>query len=428
MNRQILEEASAWFIEFRAGSQSGTSHTEFVHWLTRSPEHIRAYLEISGTYTQLPKPGAIPEDSVSALLNRARARVQDGVTPLPELTSTMLPAAGGRASAQPPRAVEMRRPTLWRVWTLAATILVAIGAGAAWFHAQRGLYTTDTAEQRTVTLEDGSRIELNARSRLRVTYSKTVRTVELYDGQALFQVAKDASRPFLVKSGEATVRAVGTQFDVYRKDDHTTVTVLEGRVAVYAPELREGARDLTTPAAKSGAIGSHAALQYDLPRALPKDSSSSSNPSASGSPPGDSTSRALPRNGSGAAAEVPTSAASSAALDPSGSAAIFLSAGEQVTVEPDAISSPHRANVSATTAWTRGQLEFEETPLSEVADEFNRLSTRTIAIDSPALNDLRISGVYSSVDPASLILFLRSQPDLVVTETGNQIKVQAKKR
>jgi transmembrane sensor len=426
MNRQILEEASAWFIEFRAGSQSAMSHTEFVHWLTRSPEHIRAYLEISCTYTQLPKPGAIPQGAVSALLNRARARVQDAVTPLSELTSTMLPADAARASEQPPRAVEMRRPTLWRVWTLAATILVAIGAGAVWFHAQRGLYTTDTAEQRTVTLEDGSRIELNARSRLRVTYSKTVRTVELYDGQALFQVAKDASRSFLVKSGEATVRAVGTQFDVYRKDDHTTVTVLEGRVAVYAPELREGARDLTTPGAESEASGSTAPLRHNLPRVLPGDSSS--NPTASGSSPSDSTSRALPRNGAGAAAEVPTSAASNAALDPSGSAAIFLSAGEQVTVEPDAITSPHRANVSATTAWTRGQLEFEETPLSEVADEFNRLSTRTLSIDSPALNDLRISGVYSSVDPASLILFLRSQPDLVVTETGNRIEVQAKKR
>jgi transmembrane sensor len=402
MNRQILEEASAWFIEFRAGSQSATSHTEFVHWLTRSPEHIRAYLEISGTYTQLPKPGAIAKDAVSALLNRARARVQDAVTPLTELTS-IPPAAGRRASEQPPRSVEMRGPTLWRVWTLAATILVAIGAGAAWLHAQRGLYTTSTAEQRTVTLEDGSRIELNARSRLRVTYSKTVRTVELYDGQALFQVAKDASRAFLVKSGEATVRAVGTQFDVYRKDDHTTVTVLEGRVAVYAPELRKGARDLATAGAESEASGSRAALQHDLPRAPP-------------------------RNGSVAAAEVPTSAASNAGLDPSSSAAVFLSAGEQVTVEPDAITSPHRANVSATTAWTRGQLEFEETPLSEVADEFNRLSTRTLAIDSPALNDLRISGVYSSVDPASLILFLRSQPDLAVIEAGNRIEVHAKKR
>ena len=413
MNRQILEEASAWFIEFRADSHSPTSHAEFVQWLTRSPEHIRAYLEISGTYTQLPKPGAIPEDAVSGLLNRARARAQDAVTPLPELRSPMPPATGRPGVEPPVRAVEILRPTPWRVWTLAATILVAIGGSRAWFTAQRGLYTTDTAEQRTVTLEDGSRIELNARSRLRVTYSKSSRTVELYDGQALFQVVKDASRPFLVKSGEATVRAVGTQFDVHRKDDNTTVTVLEGRVAVYAPELRDSSRDPTNMGSVTDLTGPNATLQHSLPRPSLRDSNSNSGSSFSAS----SSSSA---SGSGASA-------SNAVLDPSGSAAIFLSAGEQVTVTPDAIVSPHRANLSATTAWTRGQLEFEETPLSEVAEEFGRLSNRTLVIEDPELRDFKISGVYSSADPASLILFLRNQPDLMVTENGNQIEVQAKK-
>ena len=411
MNRQILEEASAWFIEFRADSRSPTSHAEFVQWLTRSPEHIRAYLEISGTYTQLPKPGAIPEDAVSGLLNRARARAQDAVTTLPELRSPMPPAIGRPGVEPPVRAVEILRPTPWRVWTLAATILVAIGGSWAWFTAQRGLYTTDTAEQRTVTLEDGSRIELNARSRLRVTYSKSSRTVELYDGQALFQVAKDASRPFLVKSGEATVRAVGTQFDVHRKDDNTTVTVLEGRVAVYVPELRDSSRDPTNTGSVTDLTGPNAALRHPLPRPLPRDSNSNS---------GSSVGASSSSSASGASA-------SNVVLDPSGSAAIFLSAGEQVTVMPDAIVSPHRANLSATTAWTRGQLEFEETPLSEVAEEFGRLSNRTLVIEDAELRDFKISGVYSSADPASLILFLRNQPDLMVSENGNQIEVQAKK-
>ena len=120
MNRQILEEASAWFIEFRADSRSPTSHAEFVQWLTRSPEHIRAYLEISGTYSQLPKPGAVPEDAVSALLSRARARVQDAVTPLPELNSPMPPPNRGACGGERPGAMEMRRPTHWRGWTFAA--------------------------------------------------------------------------------------------------------------------------------------------------------------------------------------------------------------------------------------------------------------------------------------------------------------------
>ena len=64
--------------------------------------------------------------------------------------------------------------------------------------------------------------------------SKSVREVDLIDGQALFHVAKDLTRPFIVRSGTAKVRAVGTQFDVYRKGSGTIVTVVEGRVAVLA--------------------------------------------------------------------------------------------------------------------------------------------------------------------------------------------------
>ena len=59
--------------------------------------------------------------------------------------------------------------------------------------------------------------------------------VELVEGQALFRVAKDHARPFVVQTAGIRVRAVGTQFDVYRKASGTQVTVVEGRVAVFAP-------------------------------------------------------------------------------------------------------------------------------------------------------------------------------------------------
>lgn len=392
MNRQILEEASTWFIEFRAGPMNSQNHAEFVQWLTRSPEHIRAYLEISGTYTQLPQPGFLSHDTVSELLNRARTRLNDTVTALPELEPIMRTEIRPPPAEQPSRSTEFRGPIQWRVWTLAATILLAIGCVAVWAHAQRGLYTTDAAEQRTVTLQDGSRIELDARSRLRVHYSKGTRNVELYDGQALFQVAKDPTRPFLVHSGEATVRAVGTQFDVFRKAENTTVTVLEGRVAVYAPEMRESSS--TTSSAQEG----------NGTRASRRASSSST----------------------GSSAASPTGVAANSTLDPFGSAAIFLSAGEQATVTPQAIVWPHRANLSVTTAWTRGELEFEETPLPQVAEEFNRYSPRRLILDSSGLESVRISGVYSSSDPEALILFLRSQPDLIVSESGSEIHIRTK--
>jgi transmembrane sensor len=82
--------------------------------------------------------------------------------------------------------------------------------------------------------------------------------------------------------------------------------------------------------------------------------------------------------------------------------------------------------VSAATAWTRGRLEFDETPLREVADEFNRSSPRPMKLLSATAGSVRISGVYSSVDPESLIIFLRSQPDLEVSESPEQIVIASK--
>ena len=120
-------------------------------------------------------------------------------------------------------------------WALAASIVfAALGLGAySWYYLQsHPTYTTDIGENRSITLADGSTVDLNARSKLRVEFSKGERDVELLEGQALFEVAHDASRPFVVRSGGAQVRAVGTQFDVYRGSAGTTVTVVEGRVAV----------------------------------------------------------------------------------------------------------------------------------------------------------------------------------------------------
>jgi len=68
-------------------------------------------------------------------------------------------------------------------------------------------------------------------------------------------------------------------------------------------------------------------------------------------------------------------------------------------------------------------LIFEETPLSDVAEEFNRYNRRPLTIDDSELEKLRISGVYSSTDPASLINFLRSQNSIQVLETEKQVRV-----
>ncbi len=88
-------------------------------------------------------------------------------------------------------------------------------------------------DQRTIRLDDGSIIHLNSQSRVHVRYSSGERLIELEQGQALFDVVRDATRPFRVRAGSADILAVGTQFDVYRRSGgDLTVTVVEGKVAV----------------------------------------------------------------------------------------------------------------------------------------------------------------------------------------------------
>lgn len=253
-----------------------------------------------------------------------------------------------------------------------------------------------------MTLADGSTVDLNARSKLRIEFSGAERRVELLGGQALFQVAKDQNRPFIVRSSHATVRAVGTQFDVYRKAGSTTVTVLEGRVAVYSTAHAEPSTSGSAepPSAPSQTAG--------LPPAL-----------AQGQAPGRSPATPL---SSGHSASAPLKAPGLA--DPSGSTAIFLSAGEQVTVTPaQVLPAPAHADIAATTAWMQRRLIFDGSKLSDVVQEFNRYNRRQLVIEGAQLSDFHVSGVYSSTDPASLIRFLREQPGMKITEDENEVRI-----
>ncbi|MEP6549269.1 MAG: FecR family protein [Gammaproteobacteria bacterium] len=333
----IVAEASVWFIEFRAGDVNGEARLRYIEWLRRSPEHIQAYLEVSGVWAELPTSDPEARIDIASLLARARS----------EADVIALSPAGAPPSSAPPRSEpepfwhQRRRAML----ALAAVGLLALAVIGFWGSDLSGAYVTGIGEQRTIQLADGSTVELNARSSIRVHLTDHQRDVALLEGQALFRVAKDKHRPFVVSAGDAQVRAVGTEFDVYRKHVATVVTVVEGRVETY--------------------------------------------------------------DASGRAGTVP----------------IFLSAGEQLTVLPNTVTKPMKTDTMVATAWVQRRLMFEETPLRDVAEEFNRYNRRPLAIGDPELQKLKISGIYSSTDPASLINFLRSQTTIEVVETENQVRV-----
>jgi transmembrane sensor len=89
-----------------------------------------------------------------------------------------------------------------------------------------------------VTLDDGSVVTLNTETKLRVRFRADSRALELIRGEALFDVAHDAQRPFLVSAGDSRVRALGTRFQVRRdNDEQIKVVLLEGRVEVAREEV-----------------------------------------------------------------------------------------------------------------------------------------------------------------------------------------------
>ncbi|MGR9088206.1 MAG: FecR family protein [Gammaproteobacteria bacterium] len=123
----------------------------------------------------------------------------------------------------------MLRPGL----SLAASILLlaaAVPISRVWL--VNGVYQTAKGEQAHIEPSDGSRIDLNADSTLRVAYGVSERKVILERGEALFTVTHDASHPFAVYAASGRIRDFGTQFNVYRQGDRVTVTVLEGEVGI----------------------------------------------------------------------------------------------------------------------------------------------------------------------------------------------------
>ena len=139
-----------------------------------------------------------------------------------------------RAVDEPPPAVSRRRWLLPGGLAAAAILVLAIGVAMVLSGPNETYYSTGH-ELRTVVLEDGSRITLDAKTRLSTSMHETGRDIELLSGKARFDVSPDPVRPFTVYAGAVHAQALGTVFDVDRRANSTvSVSVLEGRVQVVA--------------------------------------------------------------------------------------------------------------------------------------------------------------------------------------------------
>lgn len=201
--RSIDAEAAAWLARLHT-DQEGGARPALEAWLAETPEHAAAFERANAVWALLPR---------AATFSDGEIRFQPS-----------LPRQGRRYAAV----------------AVAASLSVLAGLGVLWWSiADAGAYATRIGEQRVATLKDGSRIALNTDTQVDVRFNSDRRRIELDRGEAMFEVAHDAERPFVVVAGDTRVVALGTVFTVRRTRDDVVVTLIEGRVAVS----HEGSRN-----------------------------------------------------------------------------------------------------------------------------------------------------------------------------------------
>lgn len=204
--KDVAAEAAVWITRLHGGQRTPQMDSECLAWQARSAVHRLAFERCTDTWQDVA--GLTLTDYATATSAR-------------KLTN------GGRAG----RSLACRS-----VQAIALVLVAGVMAPSPW---RPGItYDTGVGEQRIVVLQDGSRLSLNTSTRIRVDFGKAQRTVHVERGEALFEVAKDASRPFVVKAVETDVVATGTAFLVQALpaatpgDPALVVTLVEGQVVV----------------------------------------------------------------------------------------------------------------------------------------------------------------------------------------------------
>lgn len=214
--------AAHWLSVLSDENCTEAERRQFFVWLRASGQHVDEFLRLSRLTGRMNQRDLWPDANVAELIAAAKASSDGNVTALdfqPEIATTR----------------PERKSVRWPIAAAIACVFVLTGLIAGRSQIELWLapeYVTAVGEQRSITLEDGSVVELNSQSRLRAHFKADLRAIELLDGEAIFRVSKDPHRPFRVRTGATDIVAVGTAFNVKANDSRTVVTVLEGRVRV----------------------------------------------------------------------------------------------------------------------------------------------------------------------------------------------------
>jgi transmembrane sensor len=348
-NQKIAEEAAEWAVKIDETPLGPVEKAAFAAWIKSSATHVDEFLLASSLLSgversNLPLGTILAESEDSSLSN---------VVPLVEAERQ------GQHLPQDTHAAETTRLGIRRFVPLAAAAAFLVFAtmsvllfptGTSERPTAPDTYATETGEQRSLTLADGSIVTLNTQSRITVSLTGSLRTVNIEAGEAFFDVVHEASRPFRVIAGGTVFDVVGTEFNVKFLKDFTELRVADGLVA-----MSRTARAAPTPG-DDPAIGSD-------------------------------------RTGT-EHTNVP-------------STKILVAKGEMAVATPgQSAIRVGTADLETLAIWRQRKLVFSDTPLSEVASEFNRYNSRKIALADVALGAERYTGTFDARDPESFIEFL----------------------
>lgn len=193
--RAVAQTAADWIQRRQFWDWGAKDQAELDAWLAENPAHLVTFLRLDAAWTRTER---------LAALNR----------PLSET----------------PRVTPRRRNAPVFFKATAAVIVCGLGATAAWYASQprENRYVTPIGVHETISLADGSQIELNTDSALRTRVEGERRVVLLDRGEAFFKIKHDAAHPFVVMARGHRVTDIGTKFMVREQEGRIEVAVLEG--------------------------------------------------------------------------------------------------------------------------------------------------------------------------------------------------------
>jgi transmembrane sensor len=205
--------ATAWLIE-RDDGFTPQREREFAQWLQADRRHAETLARLEQTLDLLKGMPEFRRELTTAF------RTAAPIVPFPRLLSR-------------PRGPRVKM----FAWSAVAALMVCALIGWSLRPVEPEVrYATTVAGYQRAQLEDGSTLELNGATRVRVRFSAEERHVQLDAGEANFVVAKDTARPFVVYAGDVSLRAVGTAFNVrHGSNGAVEVIVTEGQVRVSSP-------------------------------------------------------------------------------------------------------------------------------------------------------------------------------------------------